>query len=58
MSQRSKLIASRKNWKEKAMTRADEARYLRRENNRIKKERNGLKQQIKNLEKKIRNSKS
>ena len=58
MSQRSKLIASRTNWKEKAITRADEARYLRRENNRIKKERNELKQQLKKLEKKIRNLES
>ena len=58
MTQKSKLIASRMNWKEKAMTRADEARYLRRENNRIKKERNGLKKQLKKLEKKLRNMES
>ena len=51
MSQKSKLIASRTNWKKKAMTRGDEARYLRRENNRIKQERDRLKKQIQQVKK-------
>ena len=51
MSQKSKLIISKENWKKKAMNRGDEARYLRRENKRIKQERNRLKQQVQQAKK-------
>jgi len=51
MSQRSKLIKSRREWKEKAVRRADENRQLRKEVNRVKKERNQYKERAKKAEK-------
>ena len=47
MSQKSKLIKSRKKWKEKATERASEKCYLRKENARIKKKLKEVKNECK-----------
>ncbi|HIJ82799.1 MAG TPA: hypothetical protein HPQ00_01175 [Magnetococcales bacterium] len=47
MSQQSKLKKSRRQWKLKASQRADEIRYLKRENKRVKAERDQLRDTLK-----------
>ena len=47
MSQKSKLMESREQWKDKAKQRAEENRYLRKELNRVKNQRDQLNAELK-----------
>lgn len=54
MSKFSKMRGSRNNWKGKAVERADEVRYVRKENNRLRKDRDKYKNIAKEAEQKLK----